>query len=505
MTSSSNADQSYRHPIGLLTLMTPGLGLISFAVLVDVVRGKQMIADWGTGQSILLLVGMFFCFCGFLMHRKAILTERQGGRRYQRTLAFIVAPVILFVAVPLVLGELVSRWLPEPDNMNASYRQVDPKLGFSVIPNRKYHVVSRPRNLDLRVQIGENRFRTGPDGQTVDVAQADVVVIGDSHVFGIGVEDDQTLPYQVERSLQQNGFDASVLNAGNPGYGIGQTLLMLRSFERLRRGAVVVVFVNPVNDLVNLSSAVDYYYPKPNAALRSGKLVFNDAPKNWGEGPFLFSEPFDSLNDYFKLGDQRRFYHSMLLRRLLHTAGTPETIDGVVQLTDDTDPDLFHQNESESIQNAPLLYASRFWPEMPKFEGERETLLKLTQAVFQEMFQLADASGWEMLVVVAPEAHEHQQYSQHFLAQVQELMPDIEMEFGWSRQAVLTAVAGAKRTAIVPNYVDSAGTDADLESFFVTNDSHTSEKGHAVTTSLVIKHIVEQGWLESCKPDPSSR
>jgi hypothetical protein len=45
-----------------------------------------------------------------------------------------------------------------------------------------------------------------------------VLAVGDSCTFGLGVEDSETWPVQLEASLRQRGLDAEVINAGVPGY-----------------------------------------------------------------------------------------------------------------------------------------------------------------------------------------------------------------------------------------------------------------------------------------------
>lgn len=57
---------------------------------------------------------------------------------------------------------------------------------------------------------------------------------------------------------------------------------------------LIVLWINPINDLVNLTSQVDYHFAKPHAVLESGELVFRPAMDNASAIPFLVSDPFDS-------------------------------------------------------------------------------------------------------------------------------------------------------------------------------------------------------------------
>ncbi|MES2642658.1 MAG: GDSL-type esterase/lipase family protein [Myxococcota bacterium] len=54
-----------------------------------------------------------------------------------------------------------------------------------------------------------------------------VLVVGDSSLFGHGVEDDETFPAQLGSSLAGLGHPAEVVNGGTPGYSTEQTRLFL--------------------------------------------------------------------------------------------------------------------------------------------------------------------------------------------------------------------------------------------------------------------------------------
>ena len=41
-----------------------------------------------------------------------------------------------------------------------------------------------------------------------------IFAVGDSFTYGVGSEDDQTIPYLIEKRLILEGLDAEVINAG---------------------------------------------------------------------------------------------------------------------------------------------------------------------------------------------------------------------------------------------------------------------------------------------------
>jgi hypothetical protein len=497
------------HRLGFALLLAPGAAACLFALLADVLRGSELVANWGSGQSVLLLFGVVMLIMGSLIHRKAIADERNQRRRYARTLIFILVPLAMLVVLPLGIAEAVARFLPAADDTNTSYRQRDPRYGFSIAPSRQYHVVSRPKNFDIRVRIDAHGNRmsaegspplpsanvvTLPSANVVTLPSANVVTVGDSHPFGFGVAEDQTLAAHLHDLLRQSDRPANVLNAGVPGFGPGQTLLRMRSFQgSLSPGAVIVVFINPMNDLVNLSSAVDYHYPKPHATIVGDELVFQSPPSGWGEGAFLFSKPFESLNQFFGLADRRKWYHSALYRRLSHSSVQPPVVDGVTQLVDPTSPQQYVIDDAARIAADPMLYASRFWTEMPRFTSQRQYLAKLVTAVFAEMQATADAAHWHLIVVVAPEAYQYQAYSTHFIKQVQAVIPDSPIEYGWSRDTVRNALESLAIATVAPDY-----TGIDPEPRFVQNDEHTSGIGHRQIARQVVETIDQHSsWSQT--------
>ena len=65
-------------------------------------------------------------------------------------------------------------------------------------------------------KVNEFGFR-GPAVRGDEPSTLVIAVVGDSHIYGIGVDEDQTIPAQLERRLRAGGRDARVGNAGIPG------------------------------------------------------------------------------------------------------------------------------------------------------------------------------------------------------------------------------------------------------------------------------------------------
>jgi GDSL-like lipase/acylhydrolase family protein len=135
--------------------------------------------------------------------------------------------------------------------------------------------LARP-NLDVRktfgghervVRVATNAFGLRgaevPTGKTPGLRR--VLALGDSFTFGDAVEAEEAWPAQLERLLNGGASPGRwhVVNAGIPGHGTGQQLLLSRLLEERVRPDVVVLGFTVVNDVLdNLCVEEASYTPK---------------------------------------------------------------------------------------------------------------------------------------------------------------------------------------------------------------------------------------------------
>jgi len=112
-------------------------------------------------------------------------------------------------------------------------------------------VVERPRpELQHRVSINSLGYR----GREIDAQNRSgrirLMCIGDSFTYGSYVDDDQTLPAQLERALRGTGYPVDVINAGVGGTTIVDQLYVLKKSARVDVDIVLLVFSeNDISDL----------------------------------------------------------------------------------------------------------------------------------------------------------------------------------------------------------------------------------------------------------------
>ncbi len=149
-------------------------------------------------------------------------------------------------------------------------------------------------NLDIAFHTDEfsTRIRTGADGLRLPQAAKTgekVLFLGDSFVFGHGVDGEQALPHQLE-TLSQGRL--SVVNAGVPGYDTRREVKMLEQIGyRLSADTILVGFV--LNDV--LSNSGEFWF-SPTA---TGILRYLPFPALGSLVEYLISDPAFVL---FRLG-----------------------------------------------------------------------------------------------------------------------------------------------------------------------------------------------------------
>lgn len=156
-------------------------------------------------------------------------------RRYEPPIRKKLAFSAIAVSSGLVALEGVARLIiPPPDSPTHREHQrliavlglpalngvmeFDPVLFWRLKPElRGYRVAGRIREHEIDFTVTtHDGLRAAPVPRGRHGFR--VLALGDSCTFGVGVDDDETWPAQLERLLRDRGVDAEVINAGVPGY-----------------------------------------------------------------------------------------------------------------------------------------------------------------------------------------------------------------------------------------------------------------------------------------------
>lgn len=184
----------------------------------------------------------------------------QGGRA-GRLRSWLGTGILLLVslAASALLAEAVLRIAPPPSmnkrrimaavgHMNPPRLMVpDREIGWFMAPG--FEGAARGREWQVAVRTNSLGLR---DAEPDPSARRRVLVLGDSYVYGFGVEAEETFPKVAEATLRSSGRpDVAVLNAGVSGYGPLEELALLRRLAGRIGPQVVVLAFFEGNDVQN--------------------------------------------------------------------------------------------------------------------------------------------------------------------------------------------------------------------------------------------------------------
>ncbi|OQA41872.1 MAG: hypothetical protein BWY49_00196 [Candidatus Omnitrophica bacterium ADurb.Bin314] len=163
-------------------------------------------------------------------------------------------------------------WVNVPENVWVEHH---PALGWYSQKN-KTALLDNPNFPQVIVHTNPDGFRgsrtylSGKPAGTIRIA-----ALGDSFVFGFGVEDGQAFP----ALLESGDLHREVLNLGVPGYGIDQIYLSYREIAKRFHPDIVLIGVFPEDFWRATRSFADSGHVKPYFTLSSGeKLALHNVP-----------------------------------------------------------------------------------------------------------------------------------------------------------------------------------------------------------------------------------
>ena len=169
-------------------------------------------------------------------------TGEQGragrGSRVGRGLK-IGAQVVLGLGLGAAIAELGFSWRADGAFPHVNFYVADAELGVRLEPGATMRFQLRKNPLTT-IHVNSRGYR---GDEWPAPAAGEVIVVGDSQVFGLGVEDGETFSAALAARSGR-----PVLNAGVPTYGPQEYLAVARELLAERRASAVVVVLNFVND-----------------------------------------------------------------------------------------------------------------------------------------------------------------------------------------------------------------------------------------------------------------
>lgn len=352
---------------------------------------------------------------------------------FQRMRAFFVRlPLILFgFACGLLVLEVGLRLFPAPNRyaylrQSLALWQSDDDLLMHLLPHLNVTFTGHP---EFRFALHTNANGLRDDALTTP---QDVVVIGDSFTFGLGVDDDKAYPARLEA--------ISGLRVANLGWAGWNSYVYPAALRRhaLTLGARLWVWAFFVNDLTESANAERF--------ITGG-----------GRGYKEQSEA-RNLPTFFMQSRVVEFFASVLRRDLLlpQDAGQPFD-DGSIQMY--VSPYPFYQSDPTNAD------VQRGW--------------QLTEMAAREIADLANAAGAQVLVVFIP-AREHVYWDA-----IQTALPDYDVTQLDAVAARIGDIASANGFGYL-NLLDGFRAQAsDGDMLYFRTDGHWNAAGHDSAAQLI--------------------
>jgi hypothetical protein len=287
--------------------------------------------------------------------------------------------VVAGLSVGLLLTEALFWWRDGGAFPHLNLYVPDARLGVRLEPGATQRV-SFGGNPVTHVRIGRDGLR-GAD--LPPPSPGEVLVLGDSQVFGLGVEEEETFSARLDALLPT----ATVVNAGIPTYGPAEYTALLEELLPQRKPATVVFTVNVVNDFFEAErSNASRHVVWDGWAVRT-----ETAP----EGVTAFP------------GRSLLFRHShavFALRRFLHARETTSAERGFA--SEGTWKDVLGTAQSSREEHEKAEAAAR-----EKVQAHRDTLRKLgaqRSSVEEQLERALYRSAWELMDEAEREAQDEE-------------------------------------------------------------------------------------------------
>lgn len=188
--------------------------------------------------------------------------------------AFNAILVVVALALAFIAAEVFLRLVYHPENLGTVIR-FDASLGWSLEPGAHMHSVDNMRDLDYKIDISSLGLRDREITVQPEPGVKRILVLGDSFVFGAGVETQWRMTDVMGRAL---GADVEVINAGVSGWGTDQEVVHYETVLRKLHPDVVVLTMMVANDVIN--NMLDHLFltpttPKPRFYPEGDRLVWS--------------------------------------------------------------------------------------------------------------------------------------------------------------------------------------------------------------------------------------
>ena len=357
----------------------------------------------------------------------------------------------------------------------------DSVLGVRFIESKRG--LSQGTCYQATVRINPQGWRTPDFTQMKPDGVFRVLVLGDSFMAGLQVNDEEIFSSVLRRRLNAAGLGkrVEVITFGVPSWGTDQQYLALRQYGLKLNPDLVVVAFYAQNDVAETDLMLRSFtntYPKPFFDLRDGRLI---------ELPFLDSTPMP-IRVGRRLAADLRVYpmvrDALLTIPLAHRVLFRLGIVGVVpQETQSPEP------EGASLWQWP----DRWRRQIGVFElrpwADWSRAWAISEALLRRMNAEATSTGARFLLLGV--ASPIEVMPQEVLTGLVGHMNDFDADQPTRRLTEISARQGIDFVSMVPAFRNRIGNSAQtFEDLFLRCDGHWTPAGHRLAAELAATEVV---------------
>jgi len=385
--------------------------------------------------------------------------------QFLKNMVLVVGSVVLFV---LALEIFLRMTGLQPD----FFYQLDPDISATFLPNKQgWHVFGTNQSRRQWVEINSYGYRDREWPIEKDAGTFRVALLGDSYIAGIEVALEHRISGLLENHLNQVAPPDrlyEVMNFGVVGYGTAQELETFRRRVLQFGPDMAILFVYLGNDLYNNSRELD---PEPN------KLHYTlDDSGNLVRLPFTISDNF------FKQWLRHHSKAYLFVRDRIKTVQAVNRVLVTWGLMQDTIPPGYEGKE----QASNLFQHSQYLLETA---STIETAWQITEALIGEIQRLALKNSIPFGLVIVPTKEEILNVAPSTLE-----ISRVDMQKSIKRMDEICQTLEANCLQLVGEFRDR---EVSVEEYFIVDEGHWTEKGHAIAAQAVFDWLGESLSLVS--------
>ena len=135
--------------------------------------------------------------------------KKKWSKNKQRFVAFLMGTTVVIITICSFEYYLIAQ------GQRPAY-QVSNIGGWVMMPNENNRRMRSHQGHDFQITTNKDGLRTSISPQKSNAFR--IAVLGDSTVFGWGVNDMETFSYQLQKALSEHIPSVEVLNAAQPGH-----------------------------------------------------------------------------------------------------------------------------------------------------------------------------------------------------------------------------------------------------------------------------------------------